>query len=245
VGMKGQRHPEFYIPDWALQGTNFERGAVVSENPALRQRALTMVAMVVSRYAESAVIDSWAAENEPYVDSSRTNRYSLSREYVNEVAATIRANDPGGRPVVVNHGQHFVMDQTWRDILADADILGQSLYPRRNESFLGFKLVFNVLELGPLMPNYAFQARKAHKAGKEFWIVELQGEPWTDEDSRLLSPQSPSPNLSPGLFEENVAYARKSGADRVYLWGSEWWLYQSEHFADDRWFEAARGEIAR
>ncbi len=200
VGMKGQRHPEFYIPEWAFEGTDFSDGEVISDDPVLRARALTMVASVVQHFAGRPVIDSWGAENEPYIVSERNGRYTLSREYVAEVVATIRANDPRDRPAMINHGQHFVMDQRWKNALADADVLGQSLYPRRNEHFFGADIVVNVLELGPLMPNYAYQARMAHEAGKEFWVAELQGEPWTDTDSRLISPEHPSANLSPQEF---------------------------------------------
>ena len=212
----------------------------ISDDPALRRRVLEMVATVVQHYAENPTIDSWGAENEPYIASQRSDRYSLSREYVAEVVDVIKANDPLGRPVMINHGQHFVMDRRWQDALADSDVLGQSLYPRRNEHLLGMPIIVNVLELGPLMPNYAYQARRAHDEGKAFWVVELQGEPWTDGDSRLISPEHPSANLSPKGFAENILYARKTGADRVYLWGSEWWLYQSRFFGDDRWLEVAR-----
>ena len=92
--------------------------------------------------------------------------------------------------------------------------------------------------------TFAQQARTARKAGKEFWVTELQAEPWTDHDSRLITPDSPSANLSPQKLRQNVIYARKSGAERIYLWGSEWWLYQSERFGDDGWLESARESIA-
>ena len=241
VGMKAQRHPEYYIPSWALKGTNLREGDVISDNPLLRARALEMVAVVVRRLASRTVIDSWGAENEGYIASGRSDNWRLSREYVAEVVRTLRANDPAARPISINHAQHFVMDTRWQDALADSDILGQSMYPRRNVDFLWFERVVNIMELGPLMPNYAHQSRTARETGKQFWVTELQGEPWTDGDSRLISPEEPSGNLSPEAFKENVIYARKTGAERIYLWGAEWWLYQSDQFGDDRWLEAARG----
>jgi hypothetical protein len=243
VGMKAQRHPEFYIPEWALEGTDLGEGATISDDPLLRGRALRMVAAVVGHLAAHPAVDSWAAENEPYIASHRSDHYSLSREYTAEVVRTIRANDQAGRPVAINHAQHFVMDRRWQEALADADILAQSMYPRRNVSFPGFAAVVNIMELGPLMPNYAHQARTAREAGKEFWVTELQAEPWTDHDSRLISPSEPSPNLSPTQLRENAIYARKSGARRVYLWGAEWWLFQAQNFGDSAWLAAAREAI--
>ena len=244
VGMKAQRHPEYHIPAWALEGTDVDEGDVVSEDPLLRARALEMIRTVVSRLSASPAIDSWGAENEGRIASGRSDNWTLSREYLVEAVEAIHANDPMRRPVSINHAQHFVMDRRWKDALADADILAQSMYPRRNVEILGFEFQANIMELGWLMPNYAHQARTARKAGKEFWVTELQAEPWTDYDSRLITPDSPSDNLSPVKLRQNVIYARKTGAERIYLWGSEWWVYQSERFGDDRWLDAARNAIA-
>jgi hypothetical protein len=246
IGMKAQRHPEYYVPDWAFEGTSIDPGDVISEDPVLRSRALAMVAAATKYFAGNGVIDSWAAENEPYIASHRSEQFSLSREYTAEVVRVIRENDPARRPVVINHAQHFVMDGRWREALADGDVLAQSMYPRRNVDLFGVVSgVFNIMELGPLMPNYGSQAREAEKAGKQFWVTELQGEPWTDGDSRLISPTNPSPNLSPETFLENVGYARRTGAQRIYLWGAEWWLYQAEKFGDERWVAAARAAVAK
>lgn len=244
VGMKAQRHPEFYIPAWALEGVALRDGMVLSDEPALRARALRMVAAVTARLAGRPEIDSWTAENEGYIASHRARNWSLGRDYVAEVAAAIRANDPLGRPVAINHAQHYVMDRRWKAALADADVLAQSLYPRRNYVLAGRHVVIDILQIGWLMPNYAYQARTARAAGKQFWVTELQAEPWTDGDARLISPANPSKNLSPATMLKNVDYARRTGAERVYLWGAEWWLYQLERFGDGRWVDAAREAVA-
>ncbi len=243
VGMKTQRHPEFYIPAWAAEGLELPRGAVLSDNRVLRQRALRMVVAVVRHVGERRVVDSWGAENEGYIASPRSQDWTLSREYVAEVVATIREHDPLDRPVAINHAQHFVMDRRWKDALADGDLLGQSLYPFRNYGVPGWRFVVNIMEIGPLMPNYAYQARTARESGKEFWVTELQAEPWTDDDARLLSPANPSPNLTPQKLRRNVRYGRQTGAERVYLWGAEWWLYQGEQFGDWSWAKTATDAI--
>lgn len=245
VGMKAQRHPEFYIPGWATEGLDLPDGTVLSDNRELRQRALRMVVAVVRHVGDLPVVDSWGAENEGYIASARSNDWMLSREYVAEVVATIREHDALDRPVAINHAQHFVMDRRWKDALADGDILGQSLYPFRNYGVLGWRFVVNIMEIGPLMPNYAYQAREARAAGKQFWVTELQAEPWTDEDARLITPGNPSPNLSPERLARNVEYARRSGAERVYLWGAEWWLYEGDQFGDWRWLETVKRTVAR
>lgn len=243
VGMKAQRHPEYYIPDWASEGLSLPDRSVVSDDPVLRSRALAFVAEAVRHYANEPAIDSWGAENEARIASHRSDHYSLSREYAALVVETIRSNDPRGRPVSINHAQHFVMDQRWREALADSDVLGQSMYPARNVNAFGVPLVVNIMEIGPLMPNYAFQARTARDSGKQFWVTELQAEPWTDADSRLITPANPSANLDPSGVRQNIQYARKSGAERIYLWGAEFWVYQAS-LGDQSWMREVSTAVA-
>jgi hypothetical protein len=244
VGIKGQRAPEFYIPGWVSAQTNLGQGEVISDDPAIRDAALTMVRAVVKHTSGSPAVEAWQAENEPYVDSARSDRWSLSRAYVEEVVAAIRANDPQGHPVSINHAQHWVFDQRWRDALGDSDVLAASLYPFRNYNIAGIHFVANIVEFGPLGSNYRLQGRLAHEAGKQFWITELQAEPWTDGDARLISPPHPSPNLSPAKLRQNIEYGRRAGADRLYLWGAEWWLFEEERYGDSRWMETVKAAVA-
>lgn len=242
VGMKAQRHPEFYLPAWVQALGSPGDGAVVSTLGPIRAAALAFVSVAVRHYRESEVIDSWGAENEPYIASHRSDDWSLDDRYIEEAVQTIRGLDSRHRPVVVNHAQHFVMDRRWQRALSRGDILGQSMYPFRNLTLLGTEFQTDIMQLGPLMPNYAFQARESARAGKHLWITELQAEPWTDADSRLITPESPSDNLDPGRLQKNVEYAQRTNAQRIYLWGAEWWLYE-QRLGDNRWLESAREAI--
>jgi len=244
VGVKGQRHPEYYIPQWVLDVSSLKKGQPVSDDPFLRAQALAMVDAVVSHVAGSPAIDSWSADNEPYVASSRANGWTLGEDFVQEEARIIRAGDPDHRPVVINHAQHFVFDRRWQVALADSDILGTSIYPFRRYDVAGRELVIPILELGPLQTNYAAQARAARAAGRDFWITEMQAEPWRNDDVRLISPTNPADDLTPAHFRDNIAYARRTGASRVYLWGAEWWLYQRDHFGDNTWWDLAHSAIS-
>lgn len=243
VGLKAQRHPEYYIPGWVLERASVAYGDEVSSDPFVRERALVMIEAAVAHFSQSGAIDAWGADNEPYVPSLRASNWSLSREFVQKEVAAIRANDPLGRPVSINHGQHFVFDRRWKHALADADVLAQSLYPWRNYDIPGRTLVVPILEIGPLAPNYSYQARLAREQGRNFWITEMQAEPWVDGDIRLVSPERPSANLTEANFRKNIDYARRVGADRIYLWGAEWWLYQRVRYGDARWWNLGRAAI--
>ena len=244
VGVKAQRHPEFYIPDWVMAKADLTRGHEIDHDPYLRERALAMIAAVVAHVAGSPAIEAWSADNEPYVPSLRAQDWQLSREFVRLERDAIRANDRQARIISINHAQHFVFDRRWKDALADGEALAASFYPFRNYEILGRNYVIPIAEIGPLAPNYAAQARAAHAVGKPFWITEMQAEPWVDEDLRLVGPRNPSPNLTVANFHKNIEYARRSGADRVYLWGAEWWLFQRQHYGDSTWWDLGRAAIA-
>ncbi|HEY5477723.1 MAG TPA: beta-galactosidase [Tepidiformaceae bacterium] len=242
VGVKGQRHPEYYIPQWVLDGSRLKDSETVSDDPFLRAHALEMVSAVVSHVAGSAAIDSWSADNEPYVASPRANGWVLGEDFVREEVGIIRTDDPTHRPVVINHAQHFVFDRRWKVALADSDVLGTSIYPFRRYDIAGQEVIVPILEIGPLQTNYAAQARAAKAAGRDFWITEMQAEPWSN-DIRLVSPTNPADDLTPAHFQDNIDYARRTGASRVYLWGAEWWLYERDHFGDSRWWNMAKAAI--
>ena len=244
LGMKAQRHPEYYLPDWLTERVAIQRDGDPSAVPLVRERALAMVAEVARHVAASPVIGAWQAENEPYHASPRAENWRLGREYVAEVVEALRAADPSARPVVINHAEVYVQDRRWKWTVEDADIAATSMYPQRIYEFAGFRFVRSILEIGPFAPNYAARGRAAHAAGDEYWLTELQAEPWAHPDNRLISPANPALDLTPGNFERNIEYARRSGADRVYLWGAEWWLFERDRKGDGSWWERARELLA-
>ena len=243
VGVKGQRHPEYYIPAWAFPDGRLGRGAVIELDSALAQRALAMIRTTVAHVSASAAIDSWGADNEPYVMSARVGLLSLSRELVRAEVAAIRAADPQQRPVSIAHAQIYSFETVWRGVIEDADVMAVSLYPFRNQPLLGRTFIFPIMELGPLTPNFPYHAREAALAGDGFWVTEMQAEPWAESDIRLFTPSNPSPNLDEAKLRRNLDYARRTGASRVYLWGSEWWLFTKERQGDSRWMELGRAAI--
>ena len=243
VGIKGQRHPEYYIPGWLLDRLDLADHSDISANPLLRERALEMIHAIVGHAATSPAIEAWLADNEPYHGSPRAHTWYLGREFVRKEVAAIRAADPRARPVVINHAEKLTMDRRWRWALEDADIVGTSIYPFRNYELFGQPFVIDILGLGPFTPNYAARAREAVAAGKQFWITELQAEPWADPDIRFVNPDRPARDLTAKNFRQNLDYARRSGANRVYLWGAEWWLLQRERYDDSTWWEIARAAI--
>ena len=244
VGVRAQRHPEFYIPGWLLNEVHLAEGETISDDALLRGRALAMVAAVVRHVAPSRAIEAWLADNEPYLATPRAHDWRLGRDFVKEEVALIRANDAAKRPVAINHAEVFTFDRRWHWALDDADIVGTAIYPQRDYEVLGQTFVVDILQLGPLTPNYPARARETRETGKQFWITEMKAEPWANPDIRLYSPTHVAPDFSAADFRKNVEYARRSGATRVYFWGAEWWLMQADLFGDSTWLRLAQDAIS-
>jgi hypothetical protein len=242
--MKAQRHPEYYVPGWASNGLELPDDADPAAYPQLRVPALAMVTEVVRHTASSPAIDAWQAENEPFIPSGRAGYWRLGREYVQQVIAEIRANDPLGRPVAENQDDHILFRQRWRYSLQDSDIVAMSVFPFRPTTVLAWDFVMDILQWGWLAPNYPDHARETRGEGKRYWLTEMQAEPWADPDVRLYGPRNLPPDFPPPNLAKNLQYARRSGASRVYLWGAEWWLYERAHQGDGRYWEIAQAALS-
>ncbi|MGI8552568.1 MAG: beta-galactosidase [Dehalococcoidia bacterium] len=227
VGMKAQRAPEYYLPDWVRAGQHIPEGASPAANPAIAAATLDFVRATVQHEAGKAAIETWQVENEPFVHFWHTaHDWSLPEWFVQQEAAAIRASDPQGRPLLITHASWLRTDGTLRQILKTADIVGEAVYTKRQRGlFAGIYLY--PFELGPLTPDLPRQARTAERQGKELWISELQAEPFEANWVTVKTPDAQTfPSISPELLESNLRLAERSGATRVYLWGAEWWYYQ-------------------
>jgi Beta-galactosidase len=244
VGMKAQRHPEYYIPQWALEGGRPPDGSDLGAHPRLAPAALEMIRRVVEHVGTHPAVEGWLADNEPYHRSPRASNWYLGREFVQQEVAVFHAADPLRRPVAINHAERLMFDRRWRWALEDADVVATSIYAQRIFELAGRSFVLDILDIGPLMPNYAARARETQGRGKPFWITELQAEPWAKPDNRLISPANPALDMTLDAFDTNIGHARRSGAGRVYLWGAEWWLFQREKHGDTAWLDRARDVIS-
>ena len=89
------------------------------------------------------------------------------------------------------------------------------------------------------MPDLPGQAAAARRAGKRFWITELQAEPEERKSLLQLDPAT-AQSISPRLLLENAKLARRSGAERIYLWGAEWWYARAQRGDHGLWYTARR-----
>jgi hypothetical protein len=244
VGIKGQRSPEYYVPDWARAGRGIPDGSSPADYPDIAAGSINFVRATVQHEAGQNAIEVWQVENEPYVHFWHTaHDWVLPSWFVNEEAQAIRQSDPAQRPLLITHASWLRTDGTWRNILKTADIVGEAVYTKRQRGPLASIYLFP-FQLGPLTPDLPGQEAVADRLGKAVWISELQAEPfeapWVDVKDANCS----SPTISPELLRDNLTLADRSGAERAYLWGAEWWYYCLTQKGDPAMWDAARSAFA-
>ncbi len=238
VGLKAQRHPEFYPPAWLLGEGSPPHGGSVADQPRLVAHLLLMLERAVALLADYDVIDAWQVENEPFLPAAgRTVGWRFDEATLRKEIAAVEGSDPRHRPIVVNHSSHTIAEQSWMRALRLGDVLAQDVYTRIPAGGGPLRYV-NRYALGPIGPNLFVQSLLAHRFGRQFWITELQAEPWERTPLPDLEPEQIG-SVSPEQIVRNLALAARARPERIYLWGAEWWRLMALR-GDDRYWQLAR-----
>jgi len=205
IGMKTGRWPECHLPDWAK---NLSR-------EDLQNGILDYLKEIVLRYKDSSAIWAWQVENEPFFSFGVCPK--TDKDFVEKEIALVKSLDDGKRPVIVSDSGEGSM---WLKAAGLADILGVTIYRKTENKFFG---VVNYI----FPPVFYWRKARIIKAffNKPVICVELQAEPWGSSllyDSTIAD-QKKTMNLE--QFKKNIEFAEKTGLDKFYLWGAEWWYW--------------------
>jgi hypothetical protein len=217
VGTKVPRWPECYTPDWAEMMSHEEQ----------HRAGVKMIEATVNRYKNSAAIERWQVENEPFFPFGTC--VQLTQAQFEERVDLVRRLDPT-RPIQVTVSGEL---GPWTVEKSQADVLGISMY----------RLVWNDLFgyfMYPLVPEYYYvRAQMAKRDVARVIISELQAEPWFPEpiERRTLSQWYQA--FDADMFENNLQFVENAHLPEVYLWGAEWWVLMKEN-GDDRLWEVAK-----
>ena len=201
-GYRNFRWPECHAPEYLndLDYASFE------------EEVLSFAGEVLGRFAGSGLVDFWQVENEPFLHFTAHCRALKPRTLAKVIGKVKNSSD---KPVVITLGGGEVLGLPLIWPLTDgAEIIGVSFYPHYHEPIFGSYI--KTYRLGPIPPRKISRERAfVEGKGKGFWVIESQAEPWA-EDPRTMSPEILRSN-----WELLLSYG---GAERVYLWGVEWWL---------------------
>lgn len=208
VGMKTPRWPECHIPEWA-KGLSKD---------VQQEKILKMLETVVRRYNTNPEIAAWHIENEPLFHFGECPW--IDEEFLEKEVALVRSIDSQKRPVVISDSGE---GSWWFKIARVADVAGITMYR---------KVYFNELKTYityPIPP--IFYWLKSKLVGvffkKPVICVELQAEPWAINQV-YDGGENDAKTMDLGQFKKNLDFAKDTGIDTFYLWGSEWWYWMRE-----------------
>lgn len=214
LGLKTGRWPECHMPLWAQELSREQQQTEI----------LKYITEVVQRYKNSKAILNWQVENEPLFKFGECpSWYYKNDNFLKTEVNLVKSLDPSRKIIISDSGEQ----STWFKAAEIGDIVGVTMYrnvwARVTDSF-GFKAYSF---LNPI--TYMRKADIVKQVfGKKVICIELQAEPWTREPlmDAPLQEQAKSMNLS--MFKEDVEFAKKTGMDKFYFWGVEWWYWMKE-----------------
>lgn len=207
VGLKTGRWPECHLPNWARSLKGKE----------LKEAVFKMTSKIVKRYKNSSALWAWHVENEPFFIFGECPPTNF--EFVKEEISLVKSIDPNHPIIVSDSGE----GSFWFKVSKLADIPATTMYRRVWVSSL--KFYFNYQWLLPPI----FYWRKAQIIKKVFnkkmICTELQAEPWGPKLLYDLPLAEQKKTMDLDQFRKNIEFAKKTGFERFYLWGVEWWYW--------------------
>ena len=225
VGYRNFRYPECYPPDWAKNLGDKEFEEELFEYLASSVEHFSSGDLPAGKAGLSRTIEAWQVENEP-LDLPIFRRWCrhFSSSLIARELSFVKEHDSHHRPIVLTFGGEVLLRSFWKEAIQKADVFGVSFYPR---TVLPGGFVIQTYRLGPFSPrNIAKERQFATNLGKKFWVVEMQAEPWGGREE----------TMSPETLKENYDLLLQfGGAERVYLWGAEWWYKERLEGRDELW----------
>jgi len=221
MGRKVPRWPECHLPDWAKDLNEEEQ----------EERILKLIEEIVLRYRDSEVIWAWQVENEPFFPFGECPE--ITEEFLKEEISLVKSLDLS-RPVIISDSGS---NRFWFRTARLGDMVSISLY--RKVWFKEFNSYVNYP-----FPS-VFYWRKAliidKFFDKEVFCGELQAEPWGPVLIYELPFEKHQETMDLKQFRKNIEFAKKTGLNQFYLWGSEWWYWlKTKQNQPEIWEEAKK-----
>lgn len=239
VGMKAPRWPEYYLPTYLLSQLELGRlSSIKLDNKILLESTLNFLEKSVNHFKVSKAVKVWQVENEP-LDPSGEKWWRITPEFLETEVNLVRRLDPTRKIMINVWGNETEKTKTYLRALRLADIVGLDIYLRHAAVSPLAKLG---IYLGPTTDQKGFVeiGQQIKVLGKDFWLAELQMEPW--EPGELNTKKDNPPSFLPGHFLENLNYSRILNPAVNMLWGFEFWYWRKLNGDERYWNEA--GKIA-
>lgn len=221
IGMKTPRWPECHMPQWAMNDDKKTQQAAIRE----------MLTTIVNRYKDNTAVSAWQVENEPLLRFGACPW--IDKEFLKEEVSLVKDLDPSRQVIVTDSGEMSL----WLNVGSIGDVVGVTTYRRVWQQTFGFYVDY-------IFPPVYYQRRADiidKLYGKEVIGTELQAEPWCQNSIINASLEEQDKTMSLEHFKSNVEFAKRTGLDKFYLWGGEWWYWMKKnHGHPEIWEEVRR-----
>lgn len=224
VGMKTGRWPECHVPQWAQNLSKQEQ----------QDRILQYLTITIERYKNNKTIAYWHIENEPLVNFGECPW--RDKDFLKKEIALVRSLDPSRSIIVSDSGELSL----WFDTAGLGDILGTTMYRKVRVAVTNTYGFYWTYPFPPI--TYWLKAEIISALfHKKVICIELQTEPWTSTFFSDVPLQEQEKTMNISQFQKNINYAKETGFDEFYLWGTEWWYWLKEvHAKPEIWNEAKK-----
>jgi len=225
VGQKAPRWPECHVPEWVEQDTKKSEDYL-----------LEYVTQVVNRYKNHAALEIWQVENEAYIPFEFGECEHYNRDIVKDEIALVQGLDPDHKTIITDSGEL----STWIKASNAGDLFGTTMY-RVVQTPGGFTFNYDWLPAG----FYRVKSRLFGRGYDEFFVSELQAEPWFTDSNPWNTPiEDQEKTMNPERLQKHLNYVERVGASRAYLWGVEWWYLMKIHRGDARYWDIVKEKIS-
>lgn len=222
VGRKQPRWPECHVPEWAKDMSAYEQ----------RQELFAYMKKTVESLRSYPALEIWQVENEP-IFGFGPNCSKLSVKELRQEVDFVRQLDPNA-PILVTDSGEF---GRWLPTAsAGASYFGSTMYMTVHSPKWGYF----TYPLSPLFFKLKAGMLNTFRKPQKLFGVELQAEPWFDTDVLQTDIPRAKELLSSEQMKKNIDFARKTGFERHYLWGAEWWIWMKEKHNDPSYYEVAK-----
>jgi len=209
IGMKTPRWPECHIPAWAKNISKEEQ----------QKEILEMIENIVLKYRGLDSLWAWQVENEPFFPFGECPW--KDKNFLKKEIELVKSLDFFQRPVVISDSGE---GSFWIQAGRLGDLVGVTMY-----RIVWFREIGAYLPY-PFPPTFYWQKAQIIKKllKKEVICIELQAEPWGPKLLYDLPIEEQEKTMNLEQFQKNIEFAKKTGLDKFYLWGAEWWYWMKE-----------------
>jgi len=224
VGQKAPRWPECHVPDWYTWGIDSTHGDI-----------LYYVENVVKRYKDHPALEIWQVENEPFIGFKFGDCDDFNVDAVEDEIELVKELDPEHKIMITDSGEL----STWIPAAFAGDIFGTTMY-RIVRTPWGMVFSYDWMPAG----FYKLKAKLLGRGYDDFYIAELQAEPWFSDSNPWNTPiHLQEKTMNPDRLKKHMDYAERVGSPRAYLWGVEWWYFMKEYQKDTRYWDIVKEKI--